>query len=156
MQYKTWKPSFCWGHKESGTQSGKQREENRRRLHSVFLCKRIYFNRNVLVTASRTVAIHPWKLVFLDVDYYELWRFIYNSLYFVWCFCGISFGVFVVFCLVFLWHFIWCFCGILFGVFVVFCLVFLWHFILFSFPYFWNIKFSEIKERASYISDNNK
>ena len=34
--------------------------------------------------------------------------------YFVWCFCGISFGVFVVFCLVFLWYFVWCFCGILF------------------------------------------
>uniref|UniRef100_UPI00307BCD00 hypothetical protein n=1 Tax=Prevotella sp. TaxID=59823 RepID=UPI00307BCD00 len=28
--------------------------------------------------------------------------------------------VFVVFCLVFLWYFVWCFCDISFGVFVVF------------------------------------
>ena len=27
--------------------------------------------------------------------------------------------------LVFLWHFVWCFCGVLFGIFAVFCLVFL-------------------------------
>ena len=27
---KTREPSSCWGHQESGTQSGKQREENRK------------------------------------------------------------------------------------------------------------------------------
>ena len=37
---------------------------------------------------------------------------------FVWCFC-----------LVFLWCFVWCFCGVLFGVFALFCLVFLWCFV---------------------------
>ena len=30
MRYKTRKPSSCWGHQESGTQSGKQRDENRK------------------------------------------------------------------------------------------------------------------------------
>ena len=38
---------------------------------------------------------------------------------FVWCFCGVLFGVFAVFCLVFLRCFVWCFCGVLFGVFAV-------------------------------------
>jgi len=40
-------------------------------------------------------------------------------LYFVWCFCGVLLGAFVVFRWVFLWYFVGRFCGVLLGVFAV-------------------------------------
>ena len=42
-----------------------------------------------------------------------------------WCFCGVLFGVFAVFCLLFLRCSVCYFCGVLFGIFAVFCLAFL-------------------------------
>jgi hypothetical protein len=41
----------------------------------------------------------------------------------IWYFCGVSFGTFVAFHLVFLWRFIWYFCGISFGIFAIFHLL---------------------------------
>ena len=36
--------------------------------------------------------------------------------HFVWCFCGVLFGVFVAIRLVFLWQFVWCFCAVRYSV----------------------------------------
>ena len=38
--------------------------------------------------------------------------------HFVWCFCGVLFGVFVAIRLVFLWQFVWCFCAVRYSVWV--------------------------------------
>ena len=76
MRYKTRKPSSCWGHKESGTQSGKQREENRKYFKQIakdswiilYTCWREKVNINLLYDDDiQTIDVDGKKIIAIKV-----------------------------------------------------------------------------------------